>query len=108
MAEHQKHIPVADESEHSWETVAAYIGSDVAYNEEDVRRIKKAEKTAEQRVSKRRRKGVAASAPSQCAKSQVPVTGTQARGPAGQPTQYLLSRPPYQSQTLPASSTRTV
>ena len=36
------------------------------------------------------------------------VTGTQAQGPAGQPTQYLLPRPPYQPQTSPASSTRIV
>ena len=53
LAERQKHIRIADQSEHSWETVAAYIGSDVAFNEEDVRRIEKAEKTTEQRVSKR-------------------------------------------------------
>ena len=61
LAECQKHIRIADQSEHSWETVAAYISSDVTYDEEDARRIEKAEKTAEQRVSKRRRKAVAAS-----------------------------------------------
>ena len=43
--------------------VAAYIGSDMAYNKEDARRIEKAEKTAEQRVTKH--KAVAASAASQ-------------------------------------------
>ena len=53
---------IADQSEHSWETVAAYIGNDVAANEDDVRRIEKAEKTAEQRVSKWKRKAAATTA----------------------------------------------
>ena len=52
LAQRQKYIRIADQSEHSWEMVAAYIGSDVATNEDDARRIEKAEKTAEQRVSK--------------------------------------------------------
>ena len=53
LAERHKHIRIADQSEHSWEMVAAYIDNDVAANEDDARRIEKAEKTVEQRVSKR-------------------------------------------------------
>ena len=73
LVERQKHIRIADQSEHSWETVAAYIGSDVATA---ARRIEKAEKTAEQRVSKRKRTA-AATAASQRAKRPAPTsTGT--------------------------------
>ena len=101
LAERQKHIHIADQSEHSWETVAAYIGNDVATNEDDARRIEKAEKTAEQRVSKRKR-NAAATAASQRAKRQLPVAGgTQTLGPS-QPAHYLLPRPLYQPQ--PAST----
>ena len=82
LAERQKHIRIADQSEHSWETVVAYIGNDVATNEDDARRIEKAEKTAEQRVSKRKR-NAAATAASQRAKRQLPVAGgTQTHGPS--------------------------
>ena len=104
LAERQKHIRIADQSEHSLETVAAYIGNDVAIDEDDRRRIEKAEKTAEQRVSKRKR-NAAATAASQHTKRQVPVAGgTQTHGP-GQSAQYLLPRPLYQPQP---SSTRPV
>ena len=76
LAERQKHIRIADQSEHSWETVAAYIGNDVAANEDDARRIEKAEKTAEQRVSKRKRKTAATTA-SQRTKRPLPSSVTQ-------------------------------
>ena len=62
LAELQKHIRTADQSEHSWETVAPYIGNDVAANEDDARRIEKAEKTTEQRVSKWKQKAAATKA----------------------------------------------
>ena len=93
LAERQKHIRIADQSEHSWETVAAYIGNDVATNEDDARRIEKAEKTAEQRVSKRKRK-VAATTAFQRAKRPVASTGAPAQGPP-QPPPFLLPRPAY-------------
>ena len=73
--------------------MAAYIGSDVTTNEDDARRIEKAEKTAEQRVSKRKRTA-AATAASQHAKRPAPITGTPAQGPA-QPSTFLLPRPAY-------------
>ena len=41
LAECQKHIRIADQSKHSWETVAAYIDNDVASNEDNARRIEK-------------------------------------------------------------------
>ena len=94
LAEHQKHICIADQSEHSWETVAAYIGNDVAANEEiedDARRIEKAEKTAEQRVSKRK---AAATIASQRTKRPLPSSVTQPQGPP-QPAPFLLPRPSY-------------
>ena len=54
LVELQKHICIADQSEHSQETVAAYIGNDIATNEKDARPIEKAEKTAKQLVFKRK------------------------------------------------------
>ena len=99
LVECQKHIRIAVQSEHSWEMVAAYIGSDVATNEDDARRIEKAEKTAEQRVSKRKRIA-AATAASQRAKRPVPIAGTPAQGPA-QPSTLLLPRPAYGQSSSP-------
>ena len=74
LAECQKHIRIADQSEHSLETVTAYIGNDVAANQDDAKRIEKTEKTAEQQVSEWKR-NAAATAASQCAKRQAPVAG---------------------------------
>ena len=89
LAECQKHIRIADQSDHSWETVAAYLGNDITLDEEDAKRIEKAEKTAEHRVTKRKRKAAAATAFQQ-ARSQA---GTPAPQTPGQPAHYLLPRP---------------
>ena len=77
LAERQKHIHIADQSKHSWEMVAAYIGNNVAANEDDARRIEKAEKTAEQRVSKRKRKAAATTASQRTSKRPLPSSVTQ-------------------------------
>ena len=89
----QKHIRIADQFEHSWEMVVAYVGHDVAANEDDDRRIEKAEKTAEQRVSKRKRKA-AATITSQETKRPFPSSVTQPQGPP-KPAPFLLPRPSY-------------
>ena len=68
--------------------MAAYLGNDVASDEEDAKRIEKAKKTAEQRVSKRKHKAATSTA-SQRARSQV---GSLSQGP-GKPAHYLLPRP---------------
>ena len=93
LVERQKHIRIADQSKHSRKTVAAYIGNDVAANEDDARRIEKAEKTAEQRVSKRKWKAAATIA-SQRAKRPLPSSGPQPQGPP-QPAPFPLPRPSY-------------
>ena len=62
ISERQKHIRIADQSEHHWETVAAYKESDVADEEEDAKRIKKAEKTVEHLANKKRKKAAVTSA----------------------------------------------
>lgn len=82
-------VHIVDQSEHSWETVAAYIGNDVATNEEDSKRIEKVEKTAKQWVSKKKQKATAAA--SQHTKRQVLVTGLQPQG-SSQPPQFLLPK----------------
>ena len=58
-AQQQKFIRIADQSEHHWQTVTAYKGSNLAADEEDAKCLEKAEKTAEQQAAKKRRKAVA-------------------------------------------------
>lgn len=59
IAESQKHIRIVDQSDHHWETVAAYKGSDVT-DKEDACRIEKAERTAEEQSNRKKRKTIAA------------------------------------------------
>ena len=54
----QKFIRIADQSEHHWQTVTAYKGSDLAIDEEDMKRLEKAERTAEQQATKKCHKAV--------------------------------------------------
>ena len=54
IAKRQKHIRNADQSEHHWETVVAYKGSNVVDDEEDARCIEKAERTAEYLVNRKK------------------------------------------------------
>ena len=56
IAQHQKFIRIANQSEHHWQTVAAYKGNDLAEDEEDAKRLEKAERTAEQQAAKKHRK----------------------------------------------------
>ena len=56
IAQRQKFIRIADQSDHHWQTVAAYKGNDLAEDEEDAKRLEKAERTAEQQANKKRRK----------------------------------------------------
>ena len=81
IAERQKHIRITNQSEHHWETVAAYKGSDVADDEEDARRIEKAERTAEQLVNRKKRKAAISS------------TGQRAKRPPPPPEQLPSSAP---------------
>ena len=57
----QKHIKIADRSDHGWITVAEYQDDELASNSEDKKRIEKAEKAAERKaVKSRKRKAEAA------------------------------------------------
>ena len=58
IAQRQKFIRIADHQSH-WKTVAAYKGNDLVEDEEDAKRLEKAERTAEQQASKKRRKTAA-------------------------------------------------
>ena len=44
IAERQKHIRIADQSEYHWRTVEAYKSGGIADNEEDAKKLKQAEK----------------------------------------------------------------
>ena len=59
IAERQKHIPIADQSEYHWRTVEAYKSRGIADSEEDAKKLKQAEKSAEQEVFKERQKAAA-------------------------------------------------
>ena len=54
----QKHIRMADRSELRWQVVEAYESDELASGDKDAKRIEKAEKTAEQKVERRRNKAV--------------------------------------------------
>ena len=47
IVERQKHIRIADQSEFHWQTVEAYKSAGIADNEEDAKKLKQAEKSAE-------------------------------------------------------------
>ena len=52
----QNHIRMADRSELGWQVVEAYESDELASGDEDAKRIEKAEKAAEQKVERRRKK----------------------------------------------------
>ena len=56
IAERQKHIRIADQSEYHWRTVEAYKSGGIADSEEDAKKLKQAEKSAEQEALKERQK----------------------------------------------------
>ena len=56
IAVRQKHIKIADHSELGWGVVAAYENDDLAKNSDNERRLFKAEKEAERRQQKKKRK----------------------------------------------------
>ena len=56
LAERQKLIRIADRSDHGWGVVAEYTADELADDSGDEKRIEKAEKAAEHRALKKRRK----------------------------------------------------
>jgi hypothetical protein len=56
LAERQKLIKIADRSEHGWGVVAEYTTDKLAEDSDDEKRIEKAEKAAELKATKRRKK----------------------------------------------------
>ena len=63
IAERQKHIRIADQSKYYWQTVEAYkSGVGIADNEEDAKKLKQAEKSAEQGALKEKQRAAAAAA----------------------------------------------
>ena len=61
IAERQKHIRFAVQSEYHWRTVEVYKSAGIADNEEDTKKLKQAEKSAEQEALKERQKAAALS-----------------------------------------------
>ena len=53
IAKRQKVIKLADKSEFGWETVNEYLADDLASDDEDAKRIKKAERSAARKVKER-------------------------------------------------------
>ena len=62
IAERQKHIRIADQSEYHWRTVEAYKSGGIADNEKDAKKLKQAEKSAEQEALKEKQKAATAAA----------------------------------------------
>ena len=61
IAERQKHIRIADQSEYHWRTMEAYKSTGITDNKEDAKKLKQAEKSAEQEALKERQKAAALS-----------------------------------------------
>ena len=53
IAKRQKVVKLADKSEFGWETVNEYLADDLASDDEDAKRIKKAERSAARKVKQR-------------------------------------------------------
>jgi len=56
IAVRQKHIKIADSSELGWGVVAVYDNDELAENSDDEKRLFKAEKEAERKQQKKKRK----------------------------------------------------
>ena len=56
IAEMQKHIRIADQSEYHWRMVEAYKSAGITDNEEDAKKLKQAERSAKQETLKERQK----------------------------------------------------
>ena len=54
IASRQKLILLADKSEYGWKTVSEYVDKELADNEEDAKKIKKAEKEAQRKLNETR------------------------------------------------------
>ena len=61
IANRKKHICIADQSEHHWQMVGVYKGSDVVDDKEDEKCIRIAERIAEQLVNREKRKAAISS-----------------------------------------------
>jgi hypothetical protein len=73
VSQQQKHIRLADRSEFGWKFVKEYASDDLADNDEDEKRIAKAEKSAEKKASvNKKKKATAHSAVSQSTSSRLP------------------------------------
>ena len=62
IAKRQKHIRISDQSEYHWWMVEAYKSGGIADNEEDAKKLKQAEKSAEQEAVKEKQKAATAAA----------------------------------------------
>ena len=93
LAERQKLIKVADRSEHGWGVVQEYTANELAEDSGDEKRLEKAERAAELKAAKRRKKKASSVQSSRSRSLSVRMPGAAAREPA----------PPYH---VPSSSTR--
>ena len=93
LAERQKLIKVADRSEHGWGVVQDYTADELAEDSGDEKRLEKAERAAELKAAKRRKKKASSVQSSRSRSLSVRMPEAAAREPA----------PPYH---VPSSSTR--
>ena len=102
IAERQKHIRIADQSKFHWQTVEAYKSAGIADNEEDAKKLKQAEKSAEQEALKERQKAVVLSK----AKRPPPPPPMQPHWPLAVPPRFQFG--PGPSGGLPPTFNRPV
>ena len=56
LATRQKHIRIADRSEHGWNTVMEYEADELASDSDDEKKLEKAEKAADHKAQRMRKK----------------------------------------------------
>ena len=100
----QKLIRIADRSELGWQVVDAYEPDELASGDEDAKRLEKAEKVAEQKAERRRKKWTLKTARNRAMRrgsqfsrdpgiQQGPSKSYPSPGPVGQPPQMLRRIP---------------
>ena len=89
IAERQKLIRIADRSELGWSVVTEYTADELAEDSDDEKRLEKAERSAERKVAKRKKKRVE---PSSVRRNQrvVPSAATTMPGPSGMQAGYQI------------------
>ena len=100
LAERQKLIKIADCSEFGWGVVAEYTADELAEDSDDEKRLEKAEKAAERKAAKRKKKPIAKTGKGRYSALQPSPSGSV---PVSAPMTYPPKRPQLLSMPMRAA-----